>query len=413
MDEVSDPEIALAASPREWSLRLHRQVADHGGARVRVTALQAQDVLEEHVDVFIADDTTSFLTARLVSELHRRGSRVLGVFDPEDPRGKGELLELGVDDLLERSASAEAFVAAIATLAGTTPLTGIGVLPERAPPPTSADRPQVGQITAVAASSGGCGATEVALALASIAARRTGSTVLIDGDEVAPSIGQRLGLPLYPNLRAAVDVVEQQRTPLEETLVIARGGIAVLVGLAGGRDWAELRSQQVLDVVQSLAAISSHAIVNSGPLLEDLPAQGGPARFSQTRTLLGRADAIVGVGLPTPIGVARLLEWAADVRALAPSTPVHLVLNRAPASHFRQGEVEQEIRRTFWPASITFAPVDGRVPAAAWTSRPVADGPFMKAIAGLAAQVLQTSHRKAGGRPPATARRGSRRRAKR
>lgn len=408
---MSDPEIALAASPREWSLRLHRQVADHGGARVRVTALQAQDVLEEHVDVFIADDTTSFLSARLVAELHRRGSRVLGVFDPEDSRGKGELLELGVDDLLERGASAEAFVSAIASLAGTTPLAGIGQLPDRQPPPTPAEALRVGQVTAVAAASGGCGATEVALALAASAARRSGSTVLVDADEVAPSIAQRLGLPLYPNLRAAVDAVEQERRPLEGTLAVVGGRIAVLVGLAGGRDWAELRPHQVLDVIDALAAVSSHAIVNSGSLLEDLPAQGGSGRFGQTRTVLGRADAIIGVGLPTPVGVARLLEWAADIRALAPSTPVHLVLNRAPASRFRQGEVEQEIRRTFWPASVTFAPFDGRVPAAAWTGQPVADGPFTRAIAGLAAQVLQT-HRDFRGRPAATSRRrrGRRRR---
>nr|MDP8977476.1 hypothetical protein [Actinomycetota bacterium] len=113
---MTDAELAIVASPRPWAQRLHRFVADHGGARVRTTVLHADDALAERYDVLVVDDTTSFLTRRLVSRVRDGGRRVLGVFDPEDPRGKGELVELGVDDMIEREASPREFLVAIAGL---------------------------------------------------------------------------------------------------------------------------------------------------------------------------------------------------------------------------------------------------------------------------------------------------------
>jgi hypothetical protein len=67
----AEPRIAIAASPREWAQRLHRHVADHGGALVRATVLHPKDALVEDVDVLVVDDVTSFLSPRLVDELHR------------------------------------------------------------------------------------------------------------------------------------------------------------------------------------------------------------------------------------------------------------------------------------------------------------------------------------------------------
>ncbi len=412
---LDEPQIALAASPREWSLRLHRHVADHGGARVRVTALQPADVLDEDVDVFVADDTTSFLTPRLVAELQRRGTRVLGVYDDADPRSKGELVELGVDDVLERTCPPRDFVGAVQALAepsrreerataeapGLT--AGAAATGRAAVDAAGASATQAGargRVVAVAAASGGSGATEVALALACLAGRGGRRPVLVDADEVAPAVAQRLGLDRYPNLRVAADAVEQRRGRVVSSLQWTDGGrLAVLAGLTSGRDWSQLRPPELLAVLERLSAEASDVVVNVGPLLEDLSGQGGPPRFGGTRAVLGAADVVVVVGTASPLGLARTLEWAAEARALAASTPVHVALNRAPRAAFKRGELVSELARTFPAAGIHLLPDDPRVAAAAWAGAPVGSGAFLRSVAPLADAVLSVV------RPPSRGRR--------
>jgi hypothetical protein len=86
-----------------------------------------------------------------------------------------------------------------------------------------------------------------------------------------------------------------------------------------------------------------------------------------------------------------LLGWVADVRALNAGATIHLAINRAPRDAFRKAELEQEIRRTFEPASLVFLPHDLRVEAAAWSGTLVASGPYAKAVAELATKVVPPS----------------------
>jgi len=400
-----EPEIALAASPRGWAQRLHRHLADHGGARVRATVLHPHDALAERYDVLVVDDTTSFLSHRLIGQLRHSGRRVLGVYDPDDPGGKGELAELGVDAALSADAATEAFLEAITTLAVEAE-TREGVLeeaapdPRRAPSEPPAPRAGRGQVTVVGGPAGGCGTTEVAVALAAAVGRRGDACVLVDGDEVAPSIAQRLGLPAYPNLRVAVEAVERSSGTLGETLAGLDGGrFWTLPGLARAADWSQVRPTEVVEVTRQLARPGVHVVVDVGHRLEDLAGVGGPPRYGCTRALLAAADAIVGVGTPSPVGVARLLDWVADARGLATSAALHLVLNRGASSAYVRTEVETELRRSVTPASLTFTPADKRVEAAAWRSTIAAAGPFTRAIDTLAAAALPVYPRPPGRRP--------------
>ena len=369
---AEEARVALASSPRDWVLRVHRHLADHGGASVRTTALQASDVLREPVDVLVADDTTSFLTLRLVNELHARGVRVLGVHDVDDERGRVELAALDVDEMLPGDASTEQFVATVVALAtaaraaaqltdGRDLETGLAeaITPSGASPLGSR-----GHVCAVAGASGGVGATEVALGLAWTLAHRGAHPVLVDADELAPSLAQRLGLPLYPNLRAAVDAATRSERDVA-AMLRTHGPLPVLCGLSMTPDWAELRPSEVRDVVEILAAFGTHVVVNVASCAEDLSAQGGPPRFGTTRALLEAADQVVGVTLPSPLGVARALEWLATVRTLRHDLP-HMVLNRAPRARFRLEEVERELRRSAPVAGVHVLPADERVARAGW-----------------------------------------------
>lgn len=387
--------LAIVVSPREWAERLHRFLADHGGARVRTRVMRPDDAIREHYDVFLVDDVTSFLTPRLVRRLQDTGRRVLGVYDPDEfPEGRERLVGMGADGVIESQATAEEFVRLIASLHPAQFGSVESVTDQTSLVEPVADSPRVrrGPVTVVGGPPGGSGTTEVAITLAACLAGAAGSTVLVDADDVAPAIAQRLQLDLHPNVRSAVDALQHRTGRLLSTVTSPRRlGFGVLPGLSNRDDWSELRPGEVVDVVFELASACRQVVVNVSSNIEDLSSHGGPGRYGLARRLVTEADAVVGVGLPTPVGVARLLEWVADVRAVAEDIPIHLVVNRSPRSVFKRGELIEEIARTFFAASVTFAAFDRKVEEAAWEGRLVAPGHFTKALSRLAALLASST----------------------
>jgi MinD-like ATPase involved in chromosome partitioning or flagellar assembly len=403
---MREPSVALAHSTRGWAQELHFFLMDHGGAIVRGYVMSSDDVVAESYDVLIVDDVTSFLSYRLVSALRGRGVRVIGVYDESDARGAGKqrLLEIGVDEALPASTTPSEFVQVITRLAGPfveddPELAGLlGDLGARTAPPRpsggDADEapgggPRRGRVVAVAAAAGGAGATEIAIGIAGAVRDHGLSAVLCDTDDQAPAIAQRLGLGLHPNIRTAVDAVHHGTTALESTLARSTDlGIEVLCGLPNPRDWYELRAVEVAEVLAELASVRPLIVANVGPRIDDLPNLGGPARFGVTRAVVGMADVVVLVGVASPLGVRRIIDWLADARSLIASTPLQLVINQYPGGAFAIGEIEVELRRTVTPQSLTIIPSDPRVSRAGWDGVPVPRGKFSKAVAGLATHLV-------------------------
>jgi hypothetical protein len=77
---------------------------------------------------------------------------------------------------------------------------------------------------------------------------------------------------------------------------------------------------------------------------------------------------------------------------------LHLVVNHAPRSRFRQEEIRAEIERTVRPASLTWCPHDHTVESAAWDGVPVARGGFRTACAQAAAALDPRATRTSGRR---------------
>lgn len=373
--------MALAISARDWPDRIHRFLADHGGARVRAQVLSAEDATTEAFQVLIIDDICSFLTPRLVEKMRRQRRMVLGVFDPiEAPDGKERLLECGVDLVIEADAEADEFVIALRTLALTEEPIPVEV------EPTAAVRSKR-NLYVVGGPPGGCGATELAVALTHRLSSR-GPTVLIDADEVSASLAQRLGLPLLPNLRSALDVLNHRPDTLRKTL-ISFDRFMVLTGLSGERDWMEIRPGQIGDLLAELCSQFQHVVVNCGSLLEQV-GFADTGRFGITRQVVAMADCLVGVGLPTPVGITRLLTWAADSTELNSTAFMHLVVNRRPRSRYRRAEVMEEIDRAIPGAAISFLPEDPAVETAAWTGSLVPSGLYVRTVRKLADRIART-----------------------
>ena len=236
----------------------------------------------------------------------------------------------------------------------------------------------------------------MAVELARAGRRRGETSLLVDADEVAPCLAQRLALPPIPNVRTAIDALFHGAGRLHETLLpVAGGGFELLAGLANPADWPQVRPQEVAEVVAELRGLRDHVIVNVGAHTEDLARLGAADRFGVTREVLAAADVVVGVGVATPVWVARLVSWIADVVALAPGKPIHLAINKVPASRFVRGRWRARSSATTPRRRCTCSPFDAAVERAAWRGELVAPGAFTRAVEGLAAAALARASRSA------------------
>jgi MinD-like ATPase involved in chromosome partitioning or flagellar assembly len=410
-------EIAIGVSHRPWAQDLFRHVADHGGAVVRKRVLTDEDALEEDYAVLVVDDTANVLTPRMIQELHRRGRRILAVHAAGDHHAAEVLGRLGIDATIEDVAAPESFVEAVNAVAPQQEpasvdaafaeiARGLGEDLPHAGTLAAPEGPWRGWVTAVAAVSGGLGATEVALGLVAAMRQRDERAVVVDADELAPALAQRVCASLIPNLRNAIDAVEQHVGKLEDMLTPLPARFDVLCGLSNPADWPDVRPDQVAGVLAELAQVRPQVLVNVASRIEDLTSANGLARHGVTRAVLTVADQVVLVAAPTPVGIARLLDWVRASRELVHEKPVHVAINRGPMSGFRRGELEREIFRAYIPSSLAVLPDDRRVEDAVWNGRPVLAGPFLKAVRQLATALPQTP-------PPKGRRRAERRSAHR
>lgn len=359
-------DIALAASAREWPDRLHRFLLDHGGARVVDRVMSADQAQAARFDVLLIDDVCSFLTPRLVTVLKRGGAEVIGVFAPEDGSdAKRRLLECGISDVIETEASPEEFIEKIAnTLAHRLPV---------------AETDDLGSDTVGIAVTGPCagvGITEVAVSLAMSLAVRT-PTVLLDLDPVWPSVAQRLGLRLHPNIRTAIDSSLHSPERLPDT--ISKVGS---LGVVGGRaDFGRASPISRHEVVTLLDALGDHTdvvVADVGPLGD---AQGG---------VLGEFDTMLAVGSPDPVGVTRLLKTVGQLRSAHPNRSVLGIVNMTGRGGFRTGEVTVEVQRSFPDLPLVTLPFDPRVSEAAWDGRVDSGRSFSRSISGIADVVVRS-----------------------
>lgn len=378
---MMETEVALALSARDWSDHLRRFIADHGGARVRVTALGPDDLVDESFDVLVIDDICSFLTPHLVAVVRSSGRAVIGVHDPEEfSDGRERLLECGVTDVVSAGALPDEFLEVIGRVADlTVPLEGESAT--RLPVPADATGTEAGRVIVVAGPGGGAGVTEVAIGLADAMRRSGGSIALVDGDDDAAAIAQRLGLGMHPNVRTAIDVIEQRSAPVQVALQ-DRSGISVMVGMPGAEGWAGVRPRQLIGVVDELVAAFDHVIVDAGNRSQARLGESG-----MIRALLDRAHLGICVAAPSPVGVARLLGWLSASPGLSASRWA-VVVNRAPRDPYRRGEITQEIGRNYVPMSLEFFPDDTAVGAAAWDGVVVPRSRFRRSVDEWAVRLL-------------------------
>ena len=360
-----------------WVEELHRYFTDHGGARVRQLVVDPALAVSEQYSVLIASWRWPSLTQGLVAQLHDQGRRVLGVFDTLEPASIELLESLRVDRIVASDAAHHEFLEALLWLQRDPIADRLFGTKDTPAMPETPLAPLI-----VVGGPFGSGKTEIAIECA-----RSMPALVVDCDEIAPSIAPRLGIGIEPNLRTAIDAVEFGLGELDDSVLLADAGrLAVLCGLPNVTTWSQIRASEVVRALRSLR--------RGGPVVADISScleEVGHAtrgRYAVTRALAVEASTIVVVGRATPVGAVRLLSWIADLQMLRPGAPAHVVLNMASPDRARTEELLIEIRRSFEPLTISVVPYDRRVDGAAWAGTCVRRGPFTKAVARSLSTIL-------------------------
>ena len=361
------PDVAMAASARDWPDRLHRFLLDHGGGRVVDRVMSADRAKTLDFDVLLIDDVCSFLTPRLVAILKQSGVEVIGVYMPEDGSdAKRRLLECGITDVIETEATPEEFLAKVtATLA------------HRLEAPAH-DLPMSSPAfrLAVTGPCEGVGITEVAVGVALSLSSQL-STVLVDLDPSWPSVAQRLDLPLHPNLRTALDHSLHRIDRLEEALH-RRAGLSIIGGRADGGSGPEISRADCMMLLDALSGRFQVVVADLGPLDER---SWGVAR---------EFDSLVVVGSADPVGVGRLIKVTQTAVDRHVGGSFVAVVNRVGPRGFRRAEVVEELRRVLRDVPIVTLPNDAKLEQAAWDGSLMSKGVFSKAVGEMSAVVVRS-----------------------
>lgn len=361
------PDIALAASAREWPDRLHRHLLDHGGGRVTTRIMGPDQTADSSFDVLFIDDICSFLTPRLVTAVKAKGAEVIGVFLPSDGSdAKRRLLECGISDVIETEATPDEFVekaaAAISHRVG-------------APEQTPQDRAR-GLIVGVTGAAQGVGVTELSASLSALIAQEA-SVALVDADPTNPSVAQRLDLPLHPNIRTLLDDNLHRAGHASESTQLS-GGVTVVGGVADTLVAASLTRSELSIVIDGLQRSSDVVIADLGPMDRAI---GGVFTQLSAIALVGSAD---------PVGMTRLIRCTDTLLETVDHERLVLVVNKAPAGSYYEAEVRAEIADTYPDLPLLVLPFDRKLSVASWEGSVPSRGPFYRAVRTVARVVTET-----------------------
>jgi Flp pilus assembly CpaE family ATPase len=360
------PDIALAASAREWPDRFHRFLLDHGGGRIVDRVMSSDQTASTAFDVLLIDDVCSFLTPRLVAKIKQTGAEVIGVYMPEDGSdAKRRLIECGISDVIETEATPEEFLAKIgATLAHRM----------SAPIPETSSASQALRI-AVTGPCEGVGTTEVAIAIARSLAEDL-ETVLIDMDQRWPSVAQRLDLALHPNIRTALDHALHRVDRLDEA-IHRFDDLRVVGGRADGGEGSEISRADSMMLLDTLGTMSDVIVADVGPL-------------GDSSALIREFDTVIVVGEGTPVGMARLIKTCGAMRAHQPDQSLLAVANKTGRGTFQRSEIINEIGRVLSGLPVVTLPFEPRLEEASWDGTLVVKGRYGRAISDVAKVVVRS-----------------------
>ena len=212
---------------------------------------------------------------------------------------------------------------------------------------------------------GSPGRSSIAIALAHHASAAGKSTLLIDADTYGSALAIGLGLldetPGFAaccRLAGKGQLTEAEVVRLREVVRHDPGEFHVLTGIPRTSRWGETERSKARDVLALARRMYDVVIVDTGFCVEDnewIDAVA-PSRNGTAQLMLQQADTVVAVGLPDPVGLARLIRGLDEISELC-EEPI-VVINRAGS---REYEEARRILERFTSTSPALAiPGDSR-----------------------------------------------------
>ena len=180
---------------------------------------------------------------------------------------------------------------------------------------------------------GAPGRTTTAVSLAAELAEAGASTLLVDADTYAASVGQVLGLlDEAPGLASATRAADHGTLDVHQLSRLAPQVIPqlrVLTGIARSHRWPELRPAAMGTVLRLARSLSQFAVVDTGFCLEQDEElsydTAAPRRNGATLAAIEHADTLIAVGAGDPVGLQRLVRGLQDLGELTSRRPLVVV----------------------------------------------------------------------------------------
>lgn len=332
-------DVVLAAGDASWESAAIREIEGSGVLRLVRRCVDVADLLAI-VDTGLASAALvsaelGGLDADAVHRLERGGIRVAAVESDE-----ARCRSLGIERRLR--------------------LGSLDVATRDAPSTRPAPHEHRAPLVAVWGPAGAPGRSTVALGLASAAAAQGVDTVLLDADTYGGSQGQALSvLDDVSGLVAACRAANTGRvTEVVDHLLEIEAGLRLLTGLPRADMWPQVRTGALDLVLGRLRADAALLVADVGSALE--AGTGSAAHRDQTTLqVLGEADAIIAVGRPDPVGLARLVRGLHDLSEVVPGRVPTLVVNMTrPSLGWREREVDATLQRLTGLVPTTYLPFD-------------------------------------------------------
>lgn len=396
---MADVNVAVAYTIRPWRNELQRYARDFvTGVQIQVYRDMRQ-LERAQFDTLLLDATSAALDPGFMARLAEEQIPVAAVYDlADDPHGT-ELAKIQASGV--STVESQSLGDLLVTISRRTPVADRGhtVQPEgpSAESPAS-DRAQTIGTTIAIGGPGGAGVTEIAVGLANAMSDRF-RTILVDVDEMRPSVARRLGLGLAPHIVTATEEIGHLEASMPAgtirqrvDAVLAQPAVAnpnglpfdVISGLPTSTDWPSMSVEGVENVILALRKVYDVVLLRVGPSLEDM--SRWVDRFAVSRMAAATSDRIVSVADGSPTGIAESLDWLADLHELRTSG-IDLVVNRVPAGKFRRAELAEVLTSAVGEdavSTVSTVRFDKALPDRSWAGALATRGPSTKDIAALA-----------------------------
>lgn len=356
--------VVVVAAGAAWESRVLGLIRERPGMVVLKRCVDIDEALATssagQADAAVVALDAPGLDPTAVDVLHRHAVRVVAV-GPADETARTRAARTGVDALVDHD-DLELLPDTLEADDGPESLDALESGRGLDVDPPASEFP--GRTIAIWGPGGAPGRTTVAVAVASLLARRGARTTLVDADPYGGAVAQHLGIldevsGLLSAARLTGDGALETRVGTVQRAVGDR--LTVVTGLPRAERWIEVRPGVVEHLVE-VARLSGHVVVDTGFSLEDDPSAELVARPTRNQLTLGAlavADELLVVGTADPVGLSRLARGLVDLRERCPGLPLRVVVNRMrPTLGWTERDIVGMVEGFARLASVHFLPDD-------------------------------------------------------